>query len=100
MLKKAIAVATLAAAATGGAGILAPAASASDARGGDYSQNVNVLPHFCLDVKRVGEGVGGLGLPIEALTETKGQQCNENTISKSADKSALSDLADVGAYQH
>jgi hypothetical protein len=101
MLKKALAVATLAAAATGGASFMAPAASASDTSGGNYSQNVNVLPHLCIDAKRVGEGLGLVaGVPVEALTETKGQQCNEKTIYKSADKSALSDFADLGAYQH
>ncbi|MET9874253.1 hypothetical protein [Actinacidiphila glaucinigra] len=97
MLKKALACATLAVAATGSAAALAPTAQASDVHGGNYSQNVNVLPHLCLDVKRVSPATLA---PIDALTETSGQQCNEKSSVVDGHKSALSDLADIGAYQN
>ncbi|MEK8170624.1 hypothetical protein NKH77_16685 [Streptomyces sp. M19] len=45
MLKKAFACASLAVAVTGAAGTLAPAATASDSSGGNYSQNINLVPH-------------------------------------------------------
>ena len=97
MLKKALACATLAVAAAGSAAALAPTAQASDVHGGNYSQNVNVLPHLCLDVKRIN----ALNpVALDALTETSGQQCNEKSSVVDAHKSALSDLADVGAYQN
>jgi hypothetical protein len=99
MLKKAFAVAALAVAATGAACTIAPAANASDASGGDYAQNVNLIPHACFDVKRVVYGDGLAGVPVDLLTETKGQQCNEKSKITSHDKSALSVLIDAGAYQ-
>ncbi|MEU4094152.1 hypothetical protein [Streptomyces sp. NPDC026673] len=95
MLKKALACASLAVAA---AGAVAPAAVASDTSGGNYSQNVNLIPHPCIDVKRIN-AVTPL-LPVDLLTETSGQQCNEKSKVVDAHKSALSDLIDAGAYQN
>ncbi|MFE0628345.1 hypothetical protein ACFW3D_15400 [Streptomyces sp. NPDC058864] len=94
MLKKALACASLAVAA---AGAVAPAAVASDTSGGNYSQNVNLIPHPCIDVKRVN-----VLNPVVAdlLTETSGQQCNEKSKVVDGHKSALSDLIDAGAYQN
>ncbi|MEU1536951.1 hypothetical protein ABZ461_02265 [Actinacidiphila glaucinigra] len=96
MLKKALACATLAVAATGSAAALAPTAQASDVHGGNYSQNVNVLPHPCIDVKRIDN----LGIPLDLLSETSGQQCNEKSKVVDAHKSPLSDVLDVGAFQN
>jgi len=97
MLKKAVACASLAVAATAGAVVIAPAASASDTHGGDYTQNVNALPHLCADVKRVN--VINL-VPVDVLTQTDGQHCNEKTKLRDEHKAPLSDLIDLGAYQH
>ncbi|MFE2427334.1 hypothetical protein ACFXJ5_11355 [Streptomyces sp. NPDC059373] len=100
MLKKALAVATLAVASTGAAAAIAPAAQASDNGGGAYSQNVNVLPHLCVDVKDVLNGVGGVAVPVQALNSYQGQQCNEKSIHVDKHKEGLSDFADVGAHQN
>ena len=97
MLKKAFACASLAAAVTGAAGTVAPAATASDASGGNYSQNINLIPHPCIDVKRIN--VINL-VPIDVLTQTDGQQCNEHSKSIDNHKAPLSDLIDAGAYQN
>ncbi|MEU1536950.1 hypothetical protein ABZ461_02260 [Actinacidiphila glaucinigra] len=93
MLKKALACASLAVAA---AGAVVPAAVASDTSGGNYSQNVNLIPHPCIDVKRVSN----LSIPLDLLSETSGQQCNEKSKVVDAHKSPLSDLIDAGAYQN
>ncbi|WP_405730835.1 hypothetical protein OG607_31905 [Streptomyces sp. NBC_01537] len=100
MLKKTLAVAALAVASAGAAVAVAPAAQASDTSGGDYSQNVNVLPHLCVDVKDVANGIGLAGVPVQALNEFGGQQCNEKSKIVDNHKSPLSDVADIGAYQH
>jgi hypothetical protein len=97
MLKKALACASLAVAATGAAAGLAPAAQASDTHGGDYTQNVNALPHLCADVKRVN--VINF-IPVDVLTQTDGQHCNEKTKLRDEHKAPLSDLIDLGAFQH
>ncbi|WP_405730833.1 hypothetical protein OG607_31900 [Streptomyces sp. NBC_01537] len=99
MLKKALACASLAVAATGAAGAIAPAAMASDTSGGSYSQNTNLIPHPCVDVKYVLNGVGAVGVPVPILNEFGGQQCNEKSKIKDNHKSPLSDLLDIGAYQ-
>ncbi|MEU1618047.1 hypothetical protein ABZ479_12200 [Streptomyces sp. NPDC005722] len=94
MLKKALACASLAVAATG---VVVPAAVASDTSGGNYSQNVNLIPHPCLDVKRINVLNP---VAVDLLTETSGQQCNEKSKVVDGHKSALSDLIDAGAYQN
>jgi hypothetical protein len=101
MLKKTLAVAALAVASAGAAMAVAPAAQASDTSGGDYSQNVNVLPHLCIDAKNVANNLlGAAPVNIQALNDFEGQQCNEYTKHVDAHKGPLSDVADVGAYQH
>ncbi|MGW3246874.1 hypothetical protein [Streptomyces sp. NPDC001070] len=40
------------------------------------------------------------GAPIDALTGAGARRCNEKSKVVDAHKSALSDLADVGAYQN
>jgi hypothetical protein len=97
MLKKALACASLAVAATGAAAGIAPAAQASDTSGGNYSQNVNLIPHPCIDVKRIN--VINI-IPVDVLTQTDGQQCNEKSKIHDEHKAPLSDLVDAGAYQH
>jgi hypothetical protein len=100
MLKKALAIATLAVAGTGAVAAIAPAAQASDSSGGNYSQNVNILPHLCIDAKDVANQLGnGPGVPITALNGFEGQQCNENSKVVDNHKEPLSDLADIGAHQ-
>ncbi|MDX6348568.1 MAG: hypothetical protein QOF84_3358 [Streptomyces sp.] len=99
MLKKALAVATLAVASTGAAAAVAPAAQASDAAGGSYSQNINVLPHLCVDAKNVANGIGLAGVNVPVLNDFEGQQCNEQTIHVDKHKAPLSDVADLGAHQ-
>jgi hypothetical protein len=99
MLKKALACATLAVAATGAAATLAPAAMASTTDGGNYSQNVNVLPHTCIDAKDVANGIGLVGLDVPIADGFQGQQCNEFSKVHSEDKAPLSDLLDAGAFQ-
>ncbi|WFB09725.1 hypothetical protein LRS74_23750 [Streptomyces sp. LX-29] len=97
MLKKALACASLAVAATGATGFIAPAAIASDAEGGNYSQNINLLPHLCVDAKDINV----LNVtPIEVLNGTDGQQCNEESKVFDNSKDPLSDLLDLGAYQN
>jgi hypothetical protein len=100
MLKKSLAIAALAIAGTGAAGAVAPAAMASDTSGGDYSQNINVLPHLCLDVKNVANGIGAAGLNAPIGNSFEGQQCNEKSKINGDHKGPLSDVADIGAYQH
>jgi hypothetical protein len=100
MLKKALACATLAAAAAGASGFVAPAAMASDTGGGDYSQNVNVLPHLCVDAKNIANGLGLVGVQIPVGNGFEGQQCNEKSKVKDKHKEPLSDVADLGAYQN
>jgi hypothetical protein len=96
MLKKALAVASLAVAATGA---VAPAAMASDTAGGDYAQNVNLVPHPCVDVKNVANGIGLVGVQVPILNGFEGQQCNEKSKVKDNHKEPLSDLIDAGAFQ-
>ncbi len=97
MLKKALACAALAAAAATGAG-MAPA-TASDTSGGDYSQNVNLLPHPCIDVDRIN--VGLVNVPVDVLNDNDAIDCDEIRDSQvvKEDKGTLSDVADIGAYQ-
>jgi hypothetical protein len=100
MLKKALACASLAVAATGAVGAIAPAAMASDASGGDYSANTNLIPHPCLDFKDAFNSLGnGPGVPITALNGFEGQQCNEHSKVVDNHKEPLSDLIDIGALQ-
>ncbi|MFT2019892.1 hypothetical protein ACMA1D_29255 [Streptomyces sp. 796.1] len=96
MLKKALACAALAAAATGAG--MAPA-TASDTSGGDYSQNVNLIPHPCIDLDRVN--VGLVNVAVDALNDNDAIDCDEIRDSQvnKEDKAPLSDLLDVGAYQ-
>ncbi|MDX6345447.1 MAG: hypothetical protein QOF84_237 [Streptomyces sp.] len=100
MLKKALACASLAVAATGAAGAIAPAAMASDASGGNYSANTNLIPHPCLDVKYVLNGVGVAAVPVPILNSFQGQQCNEKSKSIDGHKEGLSDFIDAGAFQN
>lgn len=100
MLKKALACASLAVAATGAAGAIAPAAQASDTSGGNYSANTNLLPHLCLDVKNVADGIGGVGANVPILNSFEGQECNEKSKINGDHKGPLSDFIDAGAYQH
>ncbi|MEU3960516.1 hypothetical protein [Streptomyces buecherae] len=97
MLKKALTFAALAGAATAMAG--AAPASASDTGGGDYSQNVNLLPHACIDVDRIN--VGLVNVPIDVLNDNDAIDCDEIRDSQvvKEDKGTLSDVADIGAYQ-
>jgi len=99
MLKKALACASLAVAATGAAGAIAPAAMASDTSGGNYSANANILPHLCADVKNVATGAGLVGANAPILSSFQGQQCNEKSKIVDKHKEALSDLIDAGAFQ-
>jgi hypothetical protein len=100
MLKKALACASLAVAATGAAGAIAPAAMASDTSGGSYSQNTNLIPHPCIDVKNVANNLAGaVPLNVQLLNSFQGQQCNEKSKIVDKHKEPLSDLLDVGAYQ-
>jgi hypothetical protein len=100
MLKKALACASLAVAATGAAGAIAPAAMASDTSGGSYSQNTNLVPHPCIDVKNVLNGIGAAGVQVPVLNSFEGQECNEKSKINGDHKGPLSDLIDAGAYQH
>ncbi|MFE6780027.1 hypothetical protein [Streptomyces sp. NPDC057702] len=97
MLKKALTFAALAGAATAMVG--AAPASASDTSGGDYSQNVNLLPHACIDVDRIN--VGLVNVPIDVLNDNDAIDCDEIRDSQvvKEDKGTLSDVADIGAYQ-
>jgi hypothetical protein len=99
MLKKALACATLAVAATGAAVSIAAPAMASDTSGGNYSQNNNLVPHTCLDLKNDLDGIGLVGVNLPILDGFQGQQCNEHSKVHSEDKEPLSDLIDAGAYQ-
>ncbi|WFB09726.1 hypothetical protein LRS74_23755 [Streptomyces sp. LX-29] len=95
MLKRAIACASLAAAATGL--VLPSVAMASDAEGGDFSSNVNLLPHLCVDAKDINV----LNVtPIEVLNGTDGQQCNEKSKVFDNSKDPLADLLDIGTAQN
>ncbi|WP_329318375.1 hypothetical protein [Streptomyces sp. NBC_01262] len=100
MLKKTLAVAALAVAGAGAAMAMAPAAMASDTSGGDYSQNVNVLPHLCVDAKNIANGIGLIGAQVPIANSFEGQQCNEKSKINGDHKGPLSDFADIGAYQH
>ncbi|MFE2427333.1 hypothetical protein ACFXJ5_11350 [Streptomyces sp. NPDC059373] len=100
MLKKALACASLAVAATGAAGAIAPAAMASDNSGGNYSANTNLIPHPCIDAKYVLNGVGVAAVPVPILNSFQGQQCNEKSKSIDGHKEGLSDFADIGAFQN
>jgi hypothetical protein len=99
MLKKALACASLAVAATGAAGAIAPAAMASDASGGNYSANTNLIPHPCFDIKNVLNGIGAAGVNVPVLNGFEGQQCNEKSKVIDKHKEPLSDLIDAGAFQ-
>ncbi|MDT3398331.1 hypothetical protein RKE29_17040 [Streptomyces sp. B1866] len=92
MLKKALACASVAAVITGGAAALAPAASASDVVGGRSSQNVSVLPHTCVDAKRL--------VQLDLITTTPGLQCNEDSGVVDSHKAPLADLVDLGSSQN
>lgn len=100
MLKKALAIAAAAVAGTGAAAAIAPAAHASDTSGGNYSQNINVIPHPCVDVKNVLNGIGLVGANVPIANSFEGQQCNEKSKINGDHKAPLSDFADIGAYQH
>lgn len=97
MLKKAFTCASLAVAVTGAAGGIAPAAIASDTSGGNYSQNVSLLPHACVDAKDIN--VIQL-VNLEALNDTQGLQCNEGSKVLDSHKAPLSDVADIGTRQN
>jgi len=99
MLKKTLAAAALAIAGTGAIVGIAPGAQASDTDGGDYSQNVNILPHLCIDLKNVADGNGLVGANAPIGSAFEGQQCNEKSKILDKHKEALSDLADIGAHQ-
>ena len=100
MLKKLLTYAAVTGAATAAVtGMTATPAAASDAVGGDYSQNVNVLPHLCVDADRVNI----LAIPIELLTSENGLACDEIStggVKYNEDKGPLSDLLDAGAGNH
>ena len=100
MLKKALAAASLAVAATGAVATMAPVAQASDTSGGNYSQNVNVLPHLCVDAKNIANGIGLVGAQVPIGNGFEGQHCEEKSKVTDLHKEPLSDLADIGAYQN
>ena len=97
MLKKALACASLAVAA---AGVVAPAAMASDTSGGHDSQNVNLVPHPCVDAKNILNGIGAVGAQVPVLNGFEGQECAEKSKVTDLHKEPLSDLIDAGAYQN
>ncbi|MER0242116.1 hypothetical protein AAHZ94_08775 [Streptomyces sp. HSW2009] len=98
MLKKALTAIAMAGAATAAVAGASPA-SASDTSGGDYSQNVNLLPHACIDIDRIN--VGLVNVPIDLLNDNDAINCDEIRDSQvvKEDKGTLSDVADIGAYQ-
>ena len=98
MLKKAITGMAIAVAATGASVAGAAPALASDSVGGDYSQNVNLLPHLCADVDDVLDLID-----VKLLNDTDAIQCDEIStggVKYSEDKAPLSDLIDAGAANH